>query len=149
MDCFGTDKPDLRFGMELVDLDAVLGKSGIRAFEAPTRRGIRVPGGGSFTRSKLDGLVERAVALGAKGLAWFKVTAVDPEIALQSPLDRFFDDATRSELVDATGAEVGDLLLVVADEWKKACSVLGQIRAELGRTPVGEGARRFVWVTEF
>jgi aspartyl-tRNA synthetase len=149
MDRFGSDKPDLRFAMELIDLDAVLGKSGVRAFEAPTRRGIRVPGGGSFGRSKLDGLVERAVALGAKGLAWFKVTAVEPEIALQSPLDRFFDDATRSALVDAMGAEEGDLLLIVADEWKKACSVLGQIRAELGRTPVGEGPRRFVWVTEF
>jgi aspartyl-tRNA synthetase len=149
MDRFGTDKPDLRFGMELVDLDAVLAKSGVRAFEAPTRRGIRVPAGGTFGRSKLDGLVDRAVELGAMGLAWFKVTAVDPQVTLTSPLDRFLDDATRSALVDATGAEVGDLLLVVADVWKKACSVLGQIRLELGRTPPGEGARRFVWVTEF
>jgi aspartyl-tRNA synthetase len=149
MDRYGTDKPDLRFGMELVDLDDVLAKSGVRAFEAPTRRGIRVPGGASLTRNKLDGLVDRAVELGAGGLAWFKVTAVQPEIAFTSPLDRFLDDVTRSALVEATGATEGDLLLVVADEWRKACLVLGQIRVELGRTPVGEGPRRFVWVTEF
>jgi aspartyl-tRNA synthetase len=149
MDRFGTDKPDLRFGMELTDLDAVLGDSGVRAFEAPTRRGIRVPDGASFTRNKLDGLVDRAIELGAKGLAWFKVTSVHPDVVLTSPLARFLDGPTSSALVEATGAEEGDLVLVVADEWRQACSVLGQIRVDLGRMPVGEGPRRFVWVTEF
>jgi aspartyl-tRNA synthetase len=149
MERFGSDKPDTRFGMELVDLDAVLDKSGIRAFEASTRRGIRVPDGASLARNRLDGLIERAISLGAKGLAWFKVGALEPEVELSSPLDRFFDDETRSAFVDAMHAEVGDLLLVVADDWRTTCSVLGQLRAELGRTPPGAGSKRFLWVTEF
>ncbi|MFZ0667643.1 MAG: aspartate--tRNA ligase [Acidimicrobiales bacterium] len=149
MDRFGTDKPDLRFGMELVDLDSVFDGSGIRALEAGTRKGIRVPGGESFARNKLDSLTELAVAQGARGLAWFKVSAVSPEIELGSPLAKVMSDSTKKLLIDATGAVAGDLLLVVADEWKTTCSVLGHLRLELGRVPVGEGPRRFTWVTEF
>ena len=149
MERFGTDKPDLRFGMELVDLDGVLEGSGIRAFEAPARRGLVVPGGATLGRSRLDALVERATSLGAKGLAWFRVTAAGSMPVLESPLDKFFDDPTRAALVGATSANEGDLLLVVADQWRTACSVLGQLRVDLGRAPVGEGPLRFVWVTEF
>jgi aspartyl-tRNA synthetase len=149
MERFGSDKPDTRFGMELVDLDSVLDKAGIRAFEAKTRRGIRVPDGASFARNRVDGMVERAISLGAKGLAWFKVDALEPEVALTSPLDKFFDDETRTAFAEAMQAEVGDLLLVVADEWRTACSVLGQLRADLGRTPPAAGSKRFLWVTEF
>jgi len=149
MNRFGSDKPDLRFGMELVDLDAVFEGSGVRAFAAGTRRGLVVSDGALFGRKRLDGLVERAQALGAKGLAWFKVTATEPEIVLDSPLDKFLDDATRAQLVSVTGARTGDLILVVADEWRTACSVVGQLRSDLGKTPVGEGPRRYVWVTEF
>jgi aspartyl-tRNA synthetase len=148
MERFGSDKPDLRFGMQLVDLDAVFEDSGVRAFEPKTRRGLVVPGGESFGRNKLDGLVDRAKELGAKGLGWFKVTSVSP-VALTSPLDKALSDEVRASLVAATGATAGDLILVVADEWRTACSVLGQLRSDLGKTPPAEGERRFVWVTEF
>jgi aspartyl-tRNA synthetase len=149
MDTYGTDKPDLRFGMELVDLDSVFEGTEIRAFSSDTRRAIVVKGGAELGRSKLDGLVDRAKSLGAGGLAWFKVESAGPDIALNSPLDRFLDDKTRSALIASTGAQTGDLILVVADVWKTACSVLGQLRLDLGRIPVGEGPRLFAWVTEF
>ena len=87
--------------------------------------------------------------MGAKGLAWFKVGALEPEVQFSSPLDKLFDESTRASLAVAMQAEVGDLLLIVADEWRKASSVLGQLRAELGRTPPGVGDKHFLWVTEF
>jgi aspartyl-tRNA synthetase len=107
-----------------------------------------VPEGSALPRNRLDALVERAKELGAKGLAWFKVTS-DAPVALTSPLDKVLSDAERAGLVSATGAVGGDLVLVVADEWRTACEVLGQLRLDIGRPPVYEGERRFLWVTEF
>jgi len=148
MDRFGVDKPDLRFGMELVDLGEVFAGTDVRAFAAPCVKAVRVPGGGALGRNRLDGLVDRAKELGAKGLAWFKVTSDAPP-ALTSPLDKVLTDAERAGIITATGAVSGDLVLVVADEWRRACEVLGQVRLDLGRPPVGQGERRFLWVTEF
>ena len=148
MDRFGVDKPDLRFAMELVDLGAIFTGTEVRAFAAPCVKAVRVPDGASLGRNRLDGLVERAKELGAKGLAWFKVASLAP-VSLTSPLDKVLTDAERAGIVSATGAQTGDLVLVVADEWRTACDVLGQIRIDLGRPPVGEGERRFLWVTEF
>ncbi len=152
MDRFGTDKPDLRFALELVDLTPLFAGTEVRAFAAPCVRALTVPGGASFGRNRLDGLVERAKTLGAKGLAWFKVNADEDggeAKRLDSPLDKFLSDEERAGLLQRSGAAVGDLLLVVADEWRTACTVLGALRLELGRMPVGEGPRRFCWVTEF
>jgi aspartyl-tRNA synthetase len=152
MDRFGVDKPDLRFGLELVDLSGLFSSTQVRAFGAPTVKGMCVRGGASLGRSRLDGLVERAVALGAAGLGWFRVTeSADggPGVTLVSPLDKVMSEEERAGLVAITGATAGDLVLVVADEWRTACAVLGQLRLELGRPPVAEGERRFVWVTEF
>jgi len=148
MNRFGTDKPDLRFEMELVDLSAAFAGTAVRAFAAPCVKALRVPGGGSFGRNRLDGLVERAKELGAKGLAWFKVTAEEPA-AVDSPLDKFLGDPEREALVRGTGATGGDLVLAVADRWARACTVLGALRLDLGRMPIGEGGRRFCWVTDF
>jgi len=148
LDRFGVDKPDLRFGMELVDIGEVFAGTGVRALAASCVKAVRVPEGADLGRNRLDSLVERAKELGAKGLAWFKVTSHAPP-ALTSPLDKVLSDAERSGLVSRTGAVAGDLVLVVADEWRTACEVLGQIRLDLGRLPVGQGERRFLWVTEF
>ncbi len=155
MDRFGSDKPDLRFGMELVDLGSIFAGTEVRAFApgAGSRRhavkALCVTGGAAMSRSQLDGLVDRAKAHGAKGLAWFKVTAADGALGLDSPLDRFLGDDERAGLVAATGAGSGDLVLVVSDEYRLACSVLGQLRLALGAQPVSEGPYRYVWVTEF
>jgi aspartyl-tRNA synthetase len=134
--------------MELVDLGDLFSGTEVRAFAAPCVKAVCVPDGSALGRNRLDALVERAKQLGAKGLAWFKVTSVAP-VALTSPLDKVLTDTERAGIVSATGAGAGDLVLVVADEWRTACDVLGQLRIDLGRPPVGEGERRFLWVTEF
>jgi len=150
MDRFGVDKPDLRFGLELVDLTEVFATTGVRALAAPAVKAIGVPGGTGLGRNRLDALVERAKALGAPGLAWFRITSNDGgPVSVQSPLDKNLRDDERTALVSATGAGPGDLVLVVASEWRTACEVLGQLRNDLGRPPVAEGERRFCWVTEF
>jgi aspartyl-tRNA synthetase len=150
IDRFGTDKPDIRFGMELVDLSALFEGTEVKAFGAPAVKAIVVEGGAGLTRSRLDGLTDRARQLGAKGLAWFKVVG-DPggALALESPLDRFLSEDERAGLLVATGAGAGDLVLVVADQYRLACTVLGQLRVALGGRPVSEGPFRYLWVVDF
>jgi aspartyl-tRNA synthetase len=101
LDRYGTDKPDLRFGMELVDLSAVFAGTEVRAFGADCVKAIKVEGGSDMTRSKLDALTERAKELGAKGLAWFRVTESEVALGLDSPLDRFLNDDERAGLLSA------------------------------------------------
>ena len=149
LDRFGTDKPDLRIEAELVDLTEAFAATEVRALSAPAVKGLRVPGGAGTPRSGLDALTERARALGAKGLAWFRVVPGDGAAELDSPLARVLSDAERDALVTRTSAVPGDLVLAVADEHRTACSVLGQVRVELARKPVGEGPHRYVWVVEF
>ncbi|MGA1141800.1 MAG: aspartate--tRNA ligase [Ilumatobacteraceae bacterium] len=152
MNRFGTDKPDMRFAMELVELtDAFVGTE-FKAFaSAPSIKGIRgdaatYPEAAAFGRNKLDQLTERAKQLGAKGLVWIKVGDAG---ALESPVAKFLSDAEKSTLVAALGATSGDLLLLVADEWSTTCAVLGQLRNDLARPPVHEGPYRYVWVVDF
>jgi aspartyl-tRNA synthetase len=145
LDLYGTDKPDLRFGMVLRDLSKVFEASEVKAFAAPTVKAIRVEGGAGFSRSKLDELTELAKSLGAKGLAWFRVTSE----GLDSPLTKFLSTDEGAAIAKVDGAEVGDLVLVVADEYAQACHVLGALRVSLGSPPVGDGPHHYVWVTEF
>ena len=146
MERFGTDKPDLRFAMEIADVTEALSGTEARALQAPSVRAIVLPGGASLGRARLDALVERAKELGAAGLAWFKVVGGG---TLESPLAKFLDGALQQALAGSASAAPGDLVLVVADEWRRACEVLGQLRLELGRPPLALGARRFCWVTDF
>jgi len=150
IDRYGSDKPDIRFGMELIDLSPVFAGTDVKAFGAPSVKAIVVPEGASFTRSKLDALTDRAKQLGARGLAWFRVAAeAGGPATLDSPLDRFLSDEERAGLLAATGAVPGDLVLVVADEHRLACTVLGHLRVQLGGRPVSEGPYRFLWVVDF
>jgi len=145
LDHYGTDKPDLRFGMMLHDLSADFAATEVKAFAAPTVKAMRVPGGASFTRSRLDQLTDQAKELGAKGLAWFKVSAE----GLDSPLARFLSEREASAVRGVEDAAVGDIIFCVADEYAPACKVLGALRVSLGSPPVGEGPHHYVWVTEF
>jgi aspartyl-tRNA synthetase len=151
IDRFGSDKPDVRFGMELVDLSPVFEGTEVKAFASPCVKAIVLSEGATLTRSKLDNLTDRAKKLGAKGLAWFRVTTGegDSDLGLDSPLDRFLSDDERSGLLRATGAADGDLVLVVADQYRLACTVLGQLRLDLGGRPVSEGPYRYLWVVDF
>ncbi len=145
LDRFGTDKPDLRFGMELIDLSEEFAQTEVRAFAAPTVKAIVVSEGAAFTRSRLDTLTDQAKRAGAAGLAWFRVTSD----GLDSPLDRFLSDAERATIRKKTGAQEGDLILIVADEYRLACNVLGTLRSTLGSPPVSEGPHRYVWIVDF
>ena len=148
MDTYGIDKPDLRFGMQLVELTAIFGVTEFKAFAgAEAIKGICVPGkAAEFGRNKLDQLTDRAKKAGAKGLVWLKV---GEDGAVDSPVAKFLSDAERSSVLGALGASAGDLVLIVADEWMTTCEVLGMLRNELGRPPVHQGPYRYVWVTEF
>ena len=145
-DRFGTDKPDLRFGMELTELTGRFTATGFRAFQAPAVKGILVSGQGGMARAGLDRLSDRAKALGAAGLVWMRVGA---QSQLDSPVAKFLTDSERIGLVGDLGAESGDLILVVAGERPVVDRTLGALRLDLGRPPVGTGGLRFVWVTEF
>jgi len=148
MDTYGVDKPDLRFGMTLVELTSIFARTEFKALQgAPSIKGLRVEGKAEeFGRNKLDQLTDRAKKLGAKGLVWAKVTS---DGDLDSPVAKFLSDTERSDLVHQMSATPGDLLLVVADEWETTCEVLGQLRNDLGRPPVHQGPYRYVWITEF
>jgi aspartyl-tRNA synthetase len=145
LDRYGTDKPDLRFSMTLHDLSEVFATSDVKAFAAPTVKAMRVSNGANFSRAKLDELIDHAKQLGAKGLAWFRITSE----GLDSPLARYLSEREAAALRGVDGAEVGDLVLVVADEYALASKVLGALRVTLGSPPVSEGPHQYVWVTEF
>jgi aspartyl-tRNA synthetase len=145
LDRYGTDKPDLRFAMTLCDLSTVFENSDVKAFGASTVKALRVPGGASFSRTRLDQLTDQAKSQGAKGLAWFRVTAE----GLDSPLARFLSEEETAAIATLDGAKEGDLILVVADEYELACHVLGALRVAIGSPPVGEGPYEYVWVTDF
>jgi aspartyl-tRNA synthetase len=148
LDRFGSDKPDLRFGMELVELTSVFASTEFKAFaSAGAIKGLRVAGASAdFGRNKLDALTDRAKALGAKGLVWMRVGDAG---ALDSPVAKFLSESEQAALVAALDGEPGDLLLLVADEWHTTCEVLGTLRNDLGRPPVHEGPYRYVWVIDF
>ena len=147
MERYGSDKPDVRFGMELVELTDVFGDTEFRAFAgAESVKGIRVEGLGDAARSRLDALTERAKSLGALGLVWLRVR--DGGV-LESPVQKFLSEAEQLALVDALGARPGDLLLLVAGARSMVRSVLGALRLDLGRPPVTEGGLQFLWVVDF
>jgi aspartyl-tRNA synthetase len=149
---FGTDKPDLRAGPEIVDLTAAFAGTEFKAFAgAEAIRGLRAPGSGSSSRAQLDSLIERAKELGAKGLVWM---VVEPD-ELRAPVAKFMSagelDAIRSKL----GGEPGDLLLLMADAPRTASEVLGELRLELARSSgrirsLSDPADwKFVWIVDW
>ncbi|HEX3622052.1 MAG TPA: aspartate--tRNA ligase [Acidimicrobiales bacterium] len=144
-DRFGSDKPDVRFDMELVELTEVVAGTGFRAFEAPCVKGIRVPGEAGMGRAHIDRLTDLAKASGAGGLVWLRMEGE----TLASPILKFLSEEEQSSLPKALGAEPDDLLLIVAGARPVVDRVLGQLRLELGRPPVTEGGLNLLWVTEF
>ena len=160
IDRFGSDKPDLRFGLELVELSDLFADTGFNAFKAPAVRGIRVPGGASISRNAVDDLTKQCQRWGAKGLVWMRVSAGEPlgdgarsaaggRLAVTSPVAKFMSDAEIDGVLERLGAEPGDMCYLVADTWRRASGVLGLLRLELGRPPVNEGGLHFLWVVDF
>ncbi|RLC28072.1 MAG: aspartate--tRNA ligase [Deltaproteobacteria bacterium] len=153
MDRFGTDRPDMRFEMELQDMTDIAGRSDFRVFRGVIEGGgvvkaITVRAGADrFSRKGLDELSPVAVAAGAKGLAWIKVT----EKGWQSSLSKFFSDEDKAALNRRLGAGPGDLVIMVADRRAVANAALGALRLAVARRldliPTGEYA--FLWITRF
>ena len=156
MNRFGSDKPDVRFGLELVELTDVFASTGFNAFKASAVKGILVPGASASTsRSRLDDLTDAAKRWGAKGLVWMRVEegegGVDSGTVTSELADREVPLRNRDVVTwrSARAPAVGDLVFIVADDWHRTCHVLGLLRLELGRPPVTEGGLQFLWVVDF
>ncbi len=150
MSRFGTDRPDLRFGLELHDVTADLRDTEFKVFRGTIEAGgiIKALNAGAreLPRSALDGLIERAQALGAKGLVW----AFREGDGWRSPTAKFLSAAELSSLNDRLAAEQGDLLLLVADAPRVANTVLGQLRLDLAdRFELRDDSERFLWVVDW
>ncbi|HET7573773.1 MAG TPA: aspartate--tRNA ligase [Solirubrobacterales bacterium] len=151
MDRFGTDRPDLRFGLELVDLGDALRETEFKVFRSVLEgggsiRGINA-GRREMPRSELDGLISRAQELGAKGLVW----AFREGDGWRSPTAKFLSEAELADLNARLGAEEGDLLLLVADERRVTDAVLGQMRIDLAERfgLIDEDEHRLVWIVDW
>jgi aspartyl-tRNA synthetase len=148
---YGSDKPDLRFGLELQDCSALFAGSEFQAFAQTVAsggvvRGLRVPGAGGMSRKELDDLTAEAKQAGAKGLVWIKVNAD----GVQSPVAKFIQ-GLQARLIETLGGTPGDLLLLVADTPVIAATVLGRLRVDLARRFGLIPADRdvFAWVIDF
>jgi aspartyl-tRNA synthetase len=149
MNRFGVDKPDLRFGMEIVDLTDHLQDTEFGVFKGAieaegTVRGINA-GAQEWSRARADALTERAKELGAKGLVWM---VVEEDGALRSPISKFLDEEEQQAIKKTLMATTGDVLLIAADRWRTVVEVLGGLRNELGR-PTGHEELAFLWVVDF
>ena len=144
---FGTDKPDLRVGLELTELTDVFTGTAFRVFQAEYVGAVRMPGGAAQTRKQLDGWQDWARSRGARGLAYL---LVQPDGSLTGPVAKNLTDAERQGALAATGAEPGDCLFFAAGEPGAARSLLGAARVEIADRLdlVEESAWRFVWITD-
>ena len=153
MNRFGSDKPDTRFGMELVDVSGTVAGCGFGVFTGALEaggsvRGINVKGQAEMPRKKIDGLVEFAKGYGVKGLAYLAVLG---DGSFKSSFAKFMTEEELKRLVEAMGGEPGDLLLFAADRLKLVWSVLGALRVELAKQLglLDDNVYHFLWVTEF
>jgi aspartyl-tRNA synthetase len=156
MNRYGSDKPDVRFDMELVELTDLFAGTGFNAFAGAEIKGICHKGASAdTTRSRLDDLTDTAKRWGAKGLVWMRVEEPGDDspnagaVTLSSPVAKFLSTEELTGIAERLGAEVGDVCYLVADDWKAVCHVLGLLRLELGRPPVHEGGLQFLWVVDF
>ena len=150
---FGSDKPDVRFGLELVQLSEVVKDSSFKVFASAVENGGEVKGinvkgaAANYSRKDIDALGEFAGVYGAKGLAWLKVT----EEGLNGPIAKFFEGEAATALIEALDGEAGDLLLFVADKKNVVADALGALRLKLGKELelIDESQFAFLWVVDW
>ena len=140
MDKYGSDKPDLRFGMELINMTEAVKGSIVKA--------INVKGDAGIPRRELDGLVNFVAIYGAKGLAWMQI---QPDGSVKSPIAKFFSEEYLANILKTAEAEPGDLLLFVADKPSVVAAALGALRIEMAkrRGLIDENKLAFTWVVDF
>ena len=149
MDRYGSDKPDLRFRMEITDVSDLFSETEFGVFKGAletggTVRGINA-GAREWSRTKADALIDRAKELGAKGLVWM---VVEDDGSLRSPVAKFMSEAELDGIKSSFATEPGDVILLAADRWKTTVEVLGGLRVDLGR-PDDHDELAFLWVTDF
>lgn len=153
MDRYGSDKPDTRFGLELINVSEIVKGSGFKVFAAAVENGgqvkaINVKGkAADYSRKDIDGLTEFTARYGAKGLAWLKVEAE----GLKGPISKFFSEEEAAALTNALNTEEGDLLLFVADKSSVVADSLGALRQKLGKDLglIDQSKFNFLWVVDF
>jgi aspartyl-tRNA synthetase len=154
---YGLDRPDMRFGLEHVDVTELMKSVEFKVFREPADKGglikvLRVPGGGELSRKQIDDYTDFVGIYGAKGLAWIKVNDIgDVPNGLQSPIVKFLPDDVLRRLLDACDAETGDILFFGAGDAKVVNDALGHLRVKIGHDLglVRPGDHRFVWVVDF
>lgn len=147
MERFGSDKPDTRFGMELVELSQIFEGTEANVFKVECVKGIRYPEGADLLgRNAIDALTEKCQSWGAKGLAWFRI---GENSSLDGALTKFMSEEEIKEVVESLEAKQGDMIFIIADQRRVVNHILGLLRLELARPPVGEGGLNFLWITEF
>ncbi|MDR2726932.1 MAG: aspartate--tRNA ligase [Deltaproteobacteria bacterium] len=145
---YGLDKPDTRFGLELVDITGAVRQSGFKVFAAaPQVKALRVPGGESLSRKEIDDLTEFVKIYGAQGLAWIKIR----ENEWQSPIAKFLSDEEKTAITRLAGLVPGDIVFFQAGEPAMVNASLGNLRARLGVQLglIPENSWNFLWVTDF
>ena len=153
MDRYGSDKPDVRFGLELVKLSEIVKDSAFKVFASAVENGGEVKGinvkaaAEKYSRKEIDALGEFAAVYKAKGLAWLKVT----EEGLNGPIAKFFEGEAATALIEAMDAQAGDLLLFVADKSSVVSDALGALRMKLGKDLglIDESKFAFLWITDW
>jgi aspartyl-tRNA synthetase len=153
---FGTDKPDLRFGLEISDVSDIVKGSEFGVFSGTVKsggvvRGFSVPGKGDIPRSQVDALTEAAQGFGAKGLVWIGLDEKNSGLSARSPIAKFLSDSEVSALAEATGASAGDLMLFVADKEAPTAEVLGRLRNHVAHQYdlIDDSVHAFCWVLDF
>jgi aspartyl-tRNA synthetase len=153
MDLYGSDKPDTRFGMELVDLTEVMANSGFNAFADLAKTGgkvkaLKLEKMSEMSRNELDMLRDKSVKLGAKGLTWF---IYNQDGSLKSPVAKFFTEAELEQVKTAAKAENGDVLLIVGDTYDIVANVLGRFRLDFGKklNLIDSSKFNLLWVVDF
>jgi aspartyl-tRNA synthetase len=145
---FGSDKPDLRFGLELTDVTHLVRGSSFKLFaDAPMVKALAVPGGGELSRKEIDDFTELAKTYGAAGLAWIKIR----EDGWQSPIAKFLSEAERAGLTEALALKPGDIVFFQAASPAVVYAALGALRLRLGERfgLIDESRLAFTWVTDF
>lgn len=153
MEKYGSDKPDLRFGMEITNLSDVVKECGFKVFtdavaNGGSVRGLCLEGGASMGRKDIDRLGEFVKTFKAKGLAWIQLK----EEGVKSPIAKFFSEEELNKIIETMGAKTGDLILIVADKNSVVLKALGELRLELSRKfdlVKDKSEFNFTWITEF
>jgi aspartyl-tRNA synthetase len=154
---FGSDKPDLRIALELVDVATAVKHLEFQVFAGPANdpagrvAALRVPGGAALSRKDIDALTEHASRYGAKGLAWLKVEDLAKGLdGIKSPVAKFLDDAALDGVLKGVAAQTGDIVFFGAGAWKTVSDFMGAVRLKIGRDRgLVEAGWKPLWVTDF